>query len=260
MKTLSLPNKFTINKAMYQGRMAIDDDYDITVKGDSVRAVGPDGRHVFTLVHDAVSRDFLAQAWSGLRGYFPNAEQRRGVISGVIGYYDRYGRFPYCRQCAWNMNHPELFANCLPLFQQVSSLHRQVCRTEWDVQRQVSDQTHQDFLIQHTIYSTVKVNKNYRAPYHQDSKNQAGGFSAMLLIRDGQVNGGRLVFPAYRTAVEMDTGDLILFNGAEEWHGTTPIVPMTQHAQRCTLVFYLRSGMIHCRSAGEELARAKKPK
>ena len=185
---------------------------------------------------------------------------RDAVTSGVIGFYDRYPRIPYCRKCAWNLDNPDDFNACLPLFQRVNEIHFEVAPVEWASQNEYAKKTHKDFLIPGTIYTTVTVNKNYRPAYHYDGKNMAGGFSGMLLIRDGIINGGYTVFPEYRAAVSMNTGDLIFFSGQSELHGNTPIIPMSIGAQRCTLVFYYRSGMINCLSAAEELERAKNRK
>lgn len=266
--------------------MATDDDYDQVI-AESAKVLRPDGKPLFVLLKKAMAVPEIAPAWSALRS-FNNKSENRGtstgvkqirvkkkdgtisrthrvnpkdaVISGVIGFYDRYPRIPYCRKCAWNMETPGKFQRCLPLFQQINGIHKKFCPEEYAAQKLFVDKTHPDFVIPGTVYSTVTVNKNYRTAYHLDGKNQAGGFSGMLLIRDGSIKGGLVVFPEYRTAVEMDTGDLIFFNGQSEWHGNTAIVPLTKKAQRCTLVFYFRSGMVDCLSAREELERAKRRK
>lgn len=264
--------------------MAADGDYD-TLVDYSARVYRPDGKILFTLIKGAIQNDLILPAWAYLKPYNPKSENRGtssgmkhqfrikqdgtrsntaridprdAVVSGVIGFYDRYPRIPYCRKCAWNLENPEKFKVCLPMFHAVDAYHEEFCPTEYEAQQAWADKTHRDFLIPETIYSTVTINKNYRTAYHLDGKNQAGGFSGMLLIRDGKINGGYTVFPEYRAAVKMDTGDLVFFNGASEWHGNTPISLLTKNAQRCTLVFYLRSGMTKCLSAPEELERAKR--
>lgn len=41
------------------------------------------------------------------------------------------------------------------------------------------------------------------------------------------------------------------------WHGNAPILRFGNKAQRCSLVFYYRNGMVQCGSHEEELERAK---
>ena len=46
------------------------------------------------------------------------------VLSGIMGFYDRYVRFPYCRKTAFNDQNPAAFAACLPALQKAAELYR----------------------------------------------------------------------------------------------------------------------------------------
>jgi len=179
------------------------------------------------------------------------------IDSGVIGYFDRTVRMPYCRKCAWCVNNPEKWARMQPMFAKISNTFREVWPEKWEYQKGVYDQINEDFKIPGTIFTTITINHNYRTACHQDGKNLDGAVTAMVLLRHGQYEGGHLVLPKYRVAFRMDTGDVAFFNAAEEWHGNTPLIPITKECSRCTLVCYLRKNMVSCGSIKEELELAK---
>lgn len=266
------------------GRFAEDSDYDQVI-AESARVLKPDGSFLCALVRGGVPVDVMVKAWPAIKDWMPltdNRGQSSGVksrphvrtdgtvsksrrvprynkiVSGVVGYYDRYPRFPFCRPCAWNADNPAQWAQLVPVVQAVARVHEQACPDFYAKQKALYDRTNADFKIPGSVYTTVTVNKNYRTAYHLDGKNLEGVVSAMLLIRDGKIKGGLVVFPQYRAAVQMDSGDVLMFDGQAEWHGNTAIVPLTGGAQRCTLVHYFRQGMVYCGSAADELERAKR--
>jgi hypothetical protein len=266
------------------GKFADEWDYGRVLEA-SCRVVRDTGEPVLTLVKNAVPRELIAAAWSaGLDRWRPLTDNRSTaaaseriherkkdgtysktmrmprqdqVSSGVMGYYDRYPRIPYCRCCAFNEQHPEVWAACQPLIRAVNEVHRLYDTPSWQTLRDISKDCSKDFIIPGTVYSTITVNKNYRTAYHHDGRNVAEGKSAMLLIRQGKIKGGVLVLPAYKLGVPLETGDVVIFNGAADLHGNTFITPLTKDAQRCTLVHYFRKGMLECGTAEEELERAK---
>lgn len=267
-----------------KGKFADETYYDQVIT-ESARVVRDTGEHIFTLVRSAVPLELVASAWkAGLDRWHPLTDNRSSaagskriherkqdgtysrtmrmprrdqVASGVMGYYDRYPRIPYCRKCAYNDQNPEIWAACLPLFAAVGAVHHNYDPSSYYALQRHAAATHPDFVIPGTPYTTVTVNKNYRTAFHQDGRNMHEGESAMLFIRQGKLKGGMLVLPEVRMAVTMDTGDVIMFNGARLWHGNTHITPLTMGAQRCTMVFYFRKGMLECGSAADELERAK---
>ncbi len=265
-------------------KFAEESDYDILVN-ETAQILKPDGSHLVTLVKKALSVEELKNPWAAIRDWKPETDNRgtstgvkgifrkkqdgtisntrrvpRGekVVSGVLGYYDRYARTPYCRKCAWNEQHPAGWNDMLPLFAKVSETHKQYMPDFYLKQKEIYDKTNADFKIPDSIYTSVTVNKNYRTAYHLDGKNMAEGVSAMLLIREGKIKGGYVVFPEYRVAAAMDSGDIVFFDGQAEVHGNTNITPLTSNSVRCTLVHYFRGGMIYCGSMEDELERAKR--
>jgi hypothetical protein len=274
------------SKGEFARKLLNETDYDQLIEGDT-EVRGPDGELLVVLLRDKFSRKELSHAWSILkdvnlktdnRGTAAGVEMERAVkadgtlsktrsvpkgyevTSGVIGYYPRYPRIPFCRECAWNTENPAAFASLLPLFEQVNHLHRKYSSKSWDLQQEAVRKTSQDFVIPGTIYTTITVNKNFRTAAHLDAKNLDAGMAPMLYLRQGQFSGGHVVLPEWRIAAKMDTGDLILFRNMQDYHGNTKIVPLSKDYQRCTLVFYYREEMIKCGTKEQELTRAKSGK
>lgn len=94
-------------------------------------------------------------------GTISNQVRANRVHSGIVGYFDRNPRFPYCRQTAYNIHNPEKFAACIPYFQQVSAIFKQYMPDRWSAQMKYVEDTSADFLIPETAFTTVTVNKNY---------------------------------------------------------------------------------------------------
>lgn len=247
---------------------------------ESCRIYGPDGKLAAVLMRDAVPEEDIRRAWYHLRNYNPTSTNRGTasgkssklvlktgkisntvvgdpVNSGVVGFYDRYPRIPFCRKCAWNQQNPQAFADLIPLTQKVSGAFKEAWYEKWELQKDTAEKTHQDFVIPETVFTTITVNKNYRTAAHKDAKNLEGSIATMMVIHDGNIKGGELILPEFDLAFRFKSGDLVWFNNPELFHGNAPIIRLGEKAQRCSLVFYFRRGMVNCGSHLEELERAK---
>lgn len=247
---------------------------------ESVKIYGPDGNLSAMLLRNGISQENLRTAWFHLREYNPSTSNRgtasgvsklrvrkdgsiskthigETVNSGVLGFYDRYPRIPFCRKCAWNQQNPEKFMTMLPLFREVSEAFRQNWPEKWEVQSEVVKKTNSDFVIWGTVFTTVTVNKNYRTAAHRDPRNLKDSISTMLVIHDGKLSGGELILPELDLALRFRNGDLVWFENQKLYHGNAPIVRLGSKAQRCSLVFYFREKMTECGSHAEELERVK---
>lgn len=282
MRTLQLSSRTAEDWA---GTFITDEHYD-TLLDESAIVRKPDGSILCVLLKKALPKEILGQAWSVLRDYNPKTNNRgiaagtgyvkqvkqdgtlsstnrtppEGVVtSGIIGFFERSVRFPYCRPCAFNLDHPEKFAAILPLLQHASSLYEQVLPEKFQYQLAYVEKSSKDFIIPGTIFSTVTVNKNFRTACHRDAGDLKDGYSCMALLREGKFSGANLVFPDFRVAAKLDTGDLIFFD-PHEFHGNTMLVPESEKFQRCTIVMYYRDGIQFCGTAEQELHRAKNRK
>lgn len=181
------------------------------------------------------------------------------VDSGMVGFFERTPRFPYCRACAWNLKNPEAWSKLFPMAKEVDDLFKKHASDRYKNQMRVAQKSHPDFLIPGTFFSTLTVNKNFRTAYHRDAGNLPDGISCMTVIRKGKWSGANLVFPEYRVGVKLDSHDMIIFD-PHELHGNTPLIKLSKDAVRCSIVYYFRDKIQHCRSAKEELSIAKNRK
>lgn len=232
-------------------------------------------------VPNALNDEFVHQAYFGLRNAAQMSNNRGtaagsgsrkrllkdgtvsktiiggAVQSSVIGFFDRYPRMDFCRECAWNYAHPTEWSKALPLFAQISALFERYCPDKFNYQKAIAAKVHPDFIIPNTVFSTITVNKNFRTAIHRDGLNLKNSFSAFNVIRAGNYSGGLLVFPRYRIAIQCNNHDALFFM-PQEPHGNTPITPMgSAPYERISLVYYLREKMQKCGSMAEELARGK---
>lgn len=187
----------------------------------------------------------------------PRMEKGGDVMSSIIGYFDRYPRIPYCRETAYNADHPEAFARILPFLAQVDAQYQAMDQERYRRQRLVVDRTSPDFVIAGTSYTTITVNQNFQTAVHTDQGDLKDGLSNILVLRQGSFSGGNLVFPHYRAAVRLDSLDLMCFN-SHHMHGNTPIVGSPGKFKRVSCVLYYRERMVDCGTAAEELERAKR--
>lgn len=269
----------TQGQSEFLGRKATDEDYDRLVDEDA-EIVREDGSLLCILKKKSLSREASAKAWTVLSKMNPvsrnrglaSGEDREAYIrkdgavsnthiaepvnSGIIGFFERTPRFPYCRACAWNLHDPAGWEDLNPLIREVDALFKANAPARYELQARVAKKSHPDFLIPGTHFSTLTVNKNFRTAYHRDAGNLEGGTSCMTVFRQGRWTGANLVFPVYRVAVKLDSFDTIIFD-PYEIHGNTPLIQLTPNAVRCSVVYYFRDKIQHCRSAAEELEIVK---
>lgn len=176
--------------------------------------------------------------------------------SGVVGYVDRSGNFPYCRLTAFNVNQPDKFTRAMSLIRQVDATFAQHLPERYNAQKAVVEQSSPDFYISGTVFTTVTVNLSFQTAVHKDAGDLKQGFGVMAALRAGKFDGCYTVFPQYRIAADMQTGDVLLAD-VHEWHGNSPIHPKG-HFERMSLVFYYREDMQKCGTSAQELERAKR--
>lgn len=277
---LQLANPPDPNQDRFLRTMAEDNHYDQLVS-TSTRIVRADGTTLAVLLKRAIGKAQGLAMYQAIRNRISFTDNRptasggtkapkvtkRGTVdkqtrsvtnvqSSIMGYFDRNPRFPYCRKTAFAAQHPQALAACYPALQQASQLFAQHAPQQYARQAAVVQKTHPDFVLPGTVFTTVTLNRNFRTTYHRDAGDFAEGFGVMSYYRGGRFNGGHLVFPAYRVALQLDSLDLVLFD-AHEIHGNTTIVPLRPDWERITCVHYYRENMIYCGSAEDELELVK---
>lgn len=179
--------------------------------------------------------------------------------SSIIGFFDRYIRYPYCRETAFNAKDKIGWSKVLPFLQSCSDEYQKAAPESFQKQKIVCDRTHPDWVIKGTAYSTITVNQNWSTACHRDVGDLKDGLSCITALRAGKYKGANLVFPHYRAAVNLDTLDLLMFN-SHHIHGNTPLIGSPNSYKRVSLVLYFRENMQKCKSAVEELEIAKNRK
>jgi hypothetical protein len=182
------------------------------------------------------------------------------VYSGIIGYFDRSVRFPFCRQTAFLIHQAAKWQKFLPYIKRADAGFHEFMPDRWSIQREWADKTAQDWVIPESTFTTVTVNRNFQTAVHKDAGDLHDGFGVMSCLRNDKYQGGFLCFPEYRVAVDMQNGCLCLAD-VHEWHGNTPLRNLRIGYERITLVFYYREHMIECKSAKEEeqVVKRRKP-
>lgn len=178
------------------------------------------------------------------------------VNSGIIGYFDRGPRFPYCRLTAFNQYEFQKFKKAYPIIKLVDTLYAKFMPKEYGRQLEIVNRTSPDFVIKGTVFTTVTVNKNWQTAVHKDKGDFREGFGNLTALRKGTFTGGHFVLVRWGVGFDMQNGD-VLFTNVHEWHGNTPIIKDDPNAVRLSLVMYYREKMIHCKTMEEELKKVK---
>jgi len=177
------------------------------------------------------------------------------VNSGIIGYSDRYPRIPYCRSTMYNQRNFPDFLKCIPYIKCVDNFFKEYAPARYKIQRAMADKTAQDFVIKDTSFTTVTVNKNFRTAGHYDNGDLKEGFGNLGVISKGKYDGGVTVIPRYGVGLNLQDGDVAIFD-VHELHGNTKITRKGYY-ERISVVCYYREKMIYCGNSEYELNRAK---
>ena len=89
------------------------------------------------------------------------------------------------------------------------------------------------------------INNTAALPYHRDSNNIKGSWSAMLAIRNN-VEGGLLHLADYDVWLRVPNGSISIFDGQSVLHGVSPFKLSGPNAYRYTIVSYARKGLRVC--------------
>lgn len=197
-----------------------------------------------------------------------NKPANEGRLSGMIVTHRTFGfttpvplrRRYACAASRFDFDYPE--ASALIAEYLVAAEH--VFRTQ---AREVYDETAEHVLeaiapawrIAGTPWTSGIINHTAALPYHRDSGNIKGSWSAMLSVRRN-VEGGLLHLADYGLYLRVPNGSISVFDGQSVLHGVTPFRLTAPHAYRFTAVAYARAGMRSCcadpRDEAKRAARA----
>ena len=169
--------------------------------------------------------------------------------SNIIGYYDKRDRnlgpkAPPCRTTAFTSQQVEKWKNVLPLLHAIDRQFKRLIPKNHKIQYNRAHET--DYVIGNTAFSTVTINHNWRTALHQDAGDLKEGFGNLVILQEGDYDGGYLGFPQFKVAVDPKHGDFLAMD-VHHWHCNTKIVPKTKDYTRLSIVAYLRDKMINCK-------------
>lgn len=198
-------------------------------------------------------------------------ERANPVSSAIVGSFDAKPPKRYCRLTAWTGKEWEKYRDLFPMFQAIGGHFAAHVPDRYSAQMEYIKETHGEWVIDGTPFTTITVNNSYPTGVHTDSGDLEEGFSNLAVIRRGHYDGGIFTFPEYRVGVDMQDGDLLLMD-AHEWHGNTRMTCLAcgdrigpggrdDHdvmcgTERISIVCYYRTRIRECGTAEEEARRA----
>lgn len=224
-------------------KLAPDDDYVLLVTGPA-RIYKPNGKLLAHYIPAAFSTERMGEFYdtlhllrkyeTGNRGYASGTKQFASfagstrmrtlpIPSAIIGATDPGGQYFYCRLTAFTLKDFEKYRDLFPLFRDIAGLFEENVGDRYKAQMEFVNRTHPDWVIPGTPFTTITVNNSYPTGYHCDKGDLDEGFSCLTVLRRGTpFKGGRLVFPEYGIAVDMQDGDQLLMD-AHAAHGNTQL-------------------------------------
>lgn len=179
----------------------------------------------------------------------PNVKK---INSGIIGFYDNSSNFHSsrekdknnkqvkCRQTAFTAQNYDKFKNCLGVFKKIDRIYKKLVPKYYKIQKDAIDTIDPEFVIKDTIFTTVTVNRNFRTALHRDYGDFRQGFGNLVIVSEGDYEGGYTMFPQYGVGVDCRGGDFIAMD-VHEWHCNSEI---KGEGKRFSFVFYLREKML----------------
>lgn len=180
-------------------------------------------------------------------------ELNRKIMSNIYGYFD-----------SWTINHkhifkvlgikppskvrvtrfttefPEKWQAMFGLIQDIDKQYKKLVPDAYKFQRKCADQI--AYKVPNTCFSTITTNLNTKLGCHKDSNNLKESFGNLAVIHKGDYDGGYTVYPQFKIAVSVKTGDFLAMD-VHRTHSVTSIKPLTKDAERLSIVCYLRQGV-----------------
>lgn len=272
------------------GRVLGPRDFDVLLTGGGpVRLRMPDNRPLCIYLPGALTDAATPQVYDVLHSLKQFTTSNRGLASGsrrlrrggadtpasrtesvpiasvILGSMDPMGQQRYCRLSAWTGRHLPEWETLHPFLREIGGHMATQVPDRHAAQMARVNASEPSWIIPGTPFSTVTVNNTYPTGVHTDKGDLDEGFSTIACLRRGDYTGGQLVFPAFRVAVDLHDGDLILMD-AHQWHGNVPITCAcgverrgpcdTCQAERISVVSYFRTKITNCDDPQTEQVKA----
>jgi hypothetical protein len=169
------------------------------------------------------------------------------VRSYMAGFnYDRYRKLG--NPCGFSRKYESEWIKAVPFFQQIGNhLNDTMPDVCMKMQKWCDDNKVRPHLtIGDTCLSTVAVNVNYESCFHYDRGDLEEGYSTLTVLSTGKgYEGGFLVLPKYRIAIDLEPGDILLNQSHVDLHGNTSISSKDPLSKRISFVTYLKKTLRH---------------
>lgn len=149
------------------------------------------------------------------------------VNSGVLGYLDKRNMnskgMPAngCRLTKWTAQHLASYQKGFPFVKAISDAYKLLVPDKYQAQKERAD-LKPDYRIADTAFSTMTINRNFRTGLHKDAGDYPGGFGNLTVIERGDYTGGYTLFPQYKVAFDVRTGDFLAMD-VHQWHCNSDI-------------------------------------
>ena len=173
-------------------------------------------------------------------GRISKRQRSNSVSSQSVGGFDKNPQHP-CRLTHWTKNNLKSYHTIFPLCNKISEEYFSYVPDLWLNQNERYKRCPQEFVIPDSNFSTLTINMDFRTACHRDKGDFKDGLTAFTIKKCGEYRGGELIFPEYQIAIDIQQGDLLLFNPHTP-HCNNPIVG----EGRMSFVFYLRDKMDKC--------------
>lgn len=171
------------------------------------------------------------------------------VGSYKAGYnFDRFRRIGIAT--GFSRRFPNDWKGAIPFFEAIGEAFEDLMPEESDRMRRWcrSEGISPDFTIGNTCLSTVAINVNYDSCFHLDRGDMKEGYSTLTALGvGGNYDGGFLVLPGYRVAIDVRDGDLLSNQSHVDLHGNTE-VRASFGAKRISFVTYLKGTLNQARN------------
>ncbi|KAJ9472274.1 base J-binding protein 1 A [Diplonema papillatum] len=159
-------------------------------------------------------------------------------LSGIAGYYDYAGTpLPIkCRKTSFTYQQVAQWKKAFPFVEYVNEIYRRALPDKWELQnRAIPDPVR----IRKSVFSTLTLNQRFRTAVHTDRGDFDHGFGCITVL-DGEYQGCMLGFPASGLCVDVQPGDVLLFD-THCPHGNTEVeVENYSEWKRLSCVLYYR--------------------
>lgn len=267
------------------GKILAPADYDVLITGPT-RITRPDGKPLCVYLPGALADQAADPAvYAVLHFMHSYGTDNRGLASGsrrlltasgkrsyalrvrslIAGSYDMPPHRGGCRLTAWTGQNLPQWEALHPMLRTIADRMAEHVPDRYEAQLGEAKRAHPEWVVPGTPFTTITVNNSYSTGVHTDKGDLEAGFSTIACLRRGEYTGGQLVFPAYRVAVDMHDGDLLLMD-AHDWHGNVAITCAcgtrlngpckTCGAERISIVSYFRSKITECGTPEQEYEKA----